>query len=272
MTKHLFNYCPVNLYENELKRQGKTLDDYIIRLKIDGIEQYIYQTDSMPKLYIEQTVGVHLRYWPYWIDFWLNKYDRTNKYFTNIKSQIEYFAGAKNTDEWLSAIKSNIHMALQEQPEYLVWHVAEANCEEIFTFNFNYNDKDVLKAASDVFNAVADEIPDNVTVLFENLWWPGLRLINPDDVSYFFNRIKHRNVGIMLDTGHLMNTNNSLSEEAAAVDYVCSVVKNLGTQSELIKGVHLSCSLSGQYQRSFPKSIPYSCDNRKIWQHITSID
>lgn len=272
MAKHLFNYCPMNLYEDKLKNSGKTLDDYIMKLKLDGIEQYVYELNRISKPYINQTVGVHLRYWPYWMDFWLDKNERMNKYFQDIKLKTEYFAGAKNTEEWISVIKANIHAALQAQPEYLVWHVAEATCEEAFTFKFNYSDREVLKAASDVFNAVADEIPDNIIVLFENLWWPGLKLINPYDVNYFFNRIKHKNIGIMLDTGHLMNTDNNLSDEDTAIDYVCSVIRNLGDQSTLIKGVHLSCSLSGAYQKTFPKSMPKDCDYSKIWKHITSID
>ena len=109
-------------------------------------------------------------------------------------------------------------------------------------------------------------------VLFENLWWPGLRLTDPRNVKYFFERIERKNVGIMLDTGHLMNTNPRLKTEAEAADYVCRVVDKLGSCAELIKGVHLSCSLSGQYQRSFERIAPANLDNSMIWQHVASID
>ena len=123
-----------------------------------------------------------------------------------------------------------------------------------------------------MFNSIADEIPENVTVLFENLWWPGLRLTDLRNVKYFFERIERKNVGIMLDTGHLMNTNPRLKTEAEAADYVCRVVDKLGSCAELIKGVHLSCSLSGQYQRSFERIAPANLDNSMIWQHVASID
>ena len=50
------------------------------------------------------------------------------------------------------------------------------------------------------------------------------------------------------------------------------VVDKLGPCAELIKGVHLSCSLSGQYQRSFTRCVPANLDNALIWQHVASID
>ena len=119
---------------------------------------------------------------------------------------------------------------------------------------------------------MADEIPANVTVLFENLWWPGLRLTDARKVKFFFERIERKNVGIMLDTGHLMNTNPRLRTEAEAADFVCRTVDKLGPYAELIKGVHLSCSLSGKYLRSFERKVPANLNAEAIWRHIAAID
>lgn len=145
-------------------------------------------------------------------------------------------------------------MALNLKPQYLVWHVSEANVQEIFTYNFYYNDRQVLLATSEVFNEVAKIIPDNVLILFENLWWPGLRLNSMENVVYFFEKLKHNNVGIMLDTGHLMNTNINLTSELEASIFIKDIVNNLGSFMSLIKGVHLNCSLSGQYQKNLLNS------------------
>ena len=41
MTKHLFNYCAIPWYEEELQKQGLTLNDYVQRLGVDGIEQFV---------------------------------------------------------------------------------------------------------------------------------------------------------------------------------------------------------------------------------------
>lgn len=77
-------------------------------------------------------------------------------------------------------------------PEYLVCHVSNCNLKEIFTFDFFYNDAQVIDASIEVFNAVSECIPDNVIVLFENLWWPGLRLIEPGIVDRFFCGLKNK--------------------------------------------------------------------------------
>ena len=244
MTKHLINYCPIDWYEDELKRKGMTLAGLVQQLGVDGIEQFVYRDPETFPDYKELTFGAHLNYWPYWMDFWLRK----------------------------AVIRRNICAAISQKPEYLVWHVAEADTETIFTFDFHYDDREVLAASADIFNAVADEIPANVTVLFENLWWPGLRLTDARKVKFFFERIERKNVGIMLDTGHLMNTNPRLRTEAEAADFVCRTVDKLGPYAELIKGVHLSCSLSGKYLRSFERKVPADLNAEAIWRHIAAID
>ena len=98
-------------------------------------------------------------------------------------------------------------------PEYLVWHVSNCNLKEIFTFDFFYNDAQVIDASIEVFNAVSECIPDNVIVLFENLWWPGLKMTDPELVRYFIENIEYKNKGIMLDTGHLLNTNLDINND-----------------------------------------------------------
>lgn len=272
MTKHLFNYCAIDWYEKELQANGLDLHKMIKDMGVDGIEQFVYSLESSVNQYKDITVGVHLNYWPYWMDFWLKKAKRLKQQFRNIRERNKYFKDAMSCDEWLSVIRRNIGAALAQNPEYLVWHVAEANNEEIFTYEFNYSDREVLTAAADVFNAVCDEIPAHVPVLFENLWWPGLRLTDVRNVKYFFDRLQCKNVGIMLDTGHLMNTNLRLRNEAEGADYICKVYEKLGDCKSLVKGVHLSCSLSGSYQRNLIHKVPDKITIEDVWKHIGAID
>lgn len=272
MTKHLFNYCAIPWYEEELAKNGLTLADYVKRLGVDGIEQFVYTLQEPQPSYKELTQGVHLNYWPYWMDFWLKKAKRLRQQFRNIRERTTYFKEARSCDEWLSVIRLNIGAAMTQAPHYLVWHVAEADNKTAFTYDFQYNDKEVLTEAANVFNAVADEIPADIPVLFENLWWPGLRLTDARKVKYFFERIERKNVGIMLDTGHLMNNNLRLRTEEDAADYVCRTVEKLGPYAELIKGVHLSCSLSGRYQTSFERKPLAKETPELVWKHIVSID
>ena len=270
--KHMFNYCAIDWYEDELKANNLDLHKMVQELGVDGIEQFVYGLDPVGNKYKDITVGVHLNYWPYWMDFWLKKAKRLKQQFRNIRERNKYFKDAMSCDEWLSVIRRNIGAALAQNPEYLVWHVAEANNEEAFTFEFNYSDREVLTAAADVFNSVCDEIPSHIPVLFENLWWPGLRLTDVRNVKYFFERLHRKNVGIMLDTGHLMNTNVRIKNETEGAEYVLKVYEKLGGCKSLVRGVHLSCSLSGVYQRSLSHQVPEKLDMETIWKHIGNID
>lgn len=272
MVKYLFNYPVIDWYEKELQLMGQSLGEYVASMKLDGIEQLIYDNNMILK-YKESTIGVHLEYWSYWIDFWWNNQQRLDYIFESNEEKKHYYK-AQNIYEWIEYIKKNITLALNLKPQYLVWHVSEANVQEIFTYNFYYNDRQVLLATSEVFNEVAKIIPDNVLILFENLWWLGLRLNSMENVVYFFEKLKHNNVGIMLDTGHLMNTNINLTSELEASIFIKDIVNNLGSFASLIKGVHLNCSLSGQYQKKFIEQQFKFCefDKHRLWEHITKID
>ena len=178
--KYLFNYPVIDWYEKELQLMGQSLGEYVASMKLDGIEQLIYDNNMILK-YKESTIGVHLEYWSYWIDFWWNNQQRLDYIFESNEEKKHYYK-AQNIYEWIEYIKKNITLALNLKPQYLVWHVSEANVQEIFTYNFYYNDRQVLLATSEVFNEVAKIIPDNVLILFENLWWPGLRLNSMENV------------------------------------------------------------------------------------------
>ena len=60
MTKHLINYCPIDWYEDELKRKGMTLAGLVQQLGVDGIEQFIYRDPEACPDYLELTFGAHL--------------------------------------------------------------------------------------------------------------------------------------------------------------------------------------------------------------------
>ena len=271
--KQLFNYCYIPEYNDDSLTTKEAKQSYLDNLNLAGVELFHYKKNAdVIAATVFPTVGVHLKYWPYWLDFWHGNKQYLRKQFASVEDLKTYFFGAANKEEWLNAIKENIKKALAAKPEYLVCHVSDADTENIFTFSFNHNDEEVITATAEVFNAVSDVIPRNVMVLFENLWWPGLRLTNKKIVDSFFSLLKRDNVGIMLDTGHLMNTNPALHNEEEAAAYLCQTIENLGTAKELIYGIHLSSSISGEYVGSFERSVPESLNPEKIMRHIAQID
>ncbi|MDO4177953.1 MAG: TIM barrel protein [Phascolarctobacterium sp.] len=270
--KQLFNYCPVHWYEKEMQSYPGGVDGYLQANKMDGLELYVYGTEGYPTDYSKQAVGTHLKFWPYWLDFWRGDKAALLHNFGSEQDVLDYYYGARDNGEWLAVMRKNVEASLLVKPKYFVWHVAHCDFDEIFTWNFKYTDAEVIDATIEIVNAIADSIPDDVTVLFENLWWPGLKLTDPSMVDRLFSGIKKNNVGIMLDTGHLMNTNINLTNEAEGVDYICSVAKQLGMYKNYIKGMHLSCSLSGAYLKAKSWDGKVEKTPAFMMHHITQID
>lgn len=233
------------------------------RLGLDGIENLIYGDEPSSNLFTSLTVGAHLRFWPRWMDFYLGNTKRYKKQFPDEKALTAYY-GASDTDGWLEEIRKNIRAALAEKPEYLVWHVADCTLEEAWTRQFYYTSKDVLRETAAIYNAVSEEVPETVEVLFENIFWPGLCRLLPSEIDYFFSLLKGSNVGLVLDTGHFMNTNPDLETEADGAEYICAMAEKLGSMKKLFRGMHLSCSLSGKYQKSCTAVPPENMDGETV--------
>lgn len=249
----------------------ESIQQVVNALGLDGIENLVYGEVPAAHPMKSLTVGCHLAYWPVWMNFYLRKKEWYEKDFPAAADRKQVFGG-DTVEAWLSKIKNNIHAALAEEPEYLVWHVADCRNPDIWTRQFQYTDLEILENTAEIYNQVAKEIPPHVWVLFENIFWPGLYQLDPREVDFFFSKLKGNRVGIMLDTGHLMNTNLDLKTEADGADYVCQVVQNLGTMKSLVKGIHLSCSLSAEYQKATWGKLPDMINPTVIGNHIMSID
>ncbi len=266
--KQTFNYCPVMNYPKELEAYPGGLHGFIDKHKLDGIELLVYDDKGYKENYIEETVGVHLEYWPIWLDFWRG--EEQDVFDPVIR---EYGIQEKTREEWLDKICGNLRAAAKLQPEYLVWHVSHSTIEETYTLNYHYSDDEVIDATLEVFSQVADSIPKDTYLLFENLWHSGLKLTNPRLVDKLLHgAVKYYDkVGLMLDTGHLMNSNMNLQNEQQGVQFVMDTVKALGSNAAAIQGMHLNCSLSGAYQKTLGRR-PEKWDIHSHMIHITSID
>ena len=97
-------------------------------------------------------------------------------------------------------------------------------------------------------------------------------MTDPALTEKFLTSLNFNNVGLMLDTGHLMNTNPDLQTEKEGVAYICKILKDLGELRNYVKGVHLSCSLSGDYQRKVPTLVPTLKNDARLLNHVCNID
>jgi len=271
MMKQLVNFSNYPSDLDLIQNDPTVLQSFLQQHQLDGIEMMLCSPCSESFRQKNWLCGVHLRYWPCWLDFWRDNRDELLRQFGD-DQQINNYYGAKNRDGWLDICRTNIQDAHDAGARYIVYHVSHARVSEVFNRNFAATNDEVIDAAIEVINELSPSIPADMALLFENLWWPGLTLQDKRLTARLFNRVNHENIGIMLDTGHLMNTNSALRTEEEGIDYVLQTIRNLAPYDELIRGIHLHKSLSGSYvEQSLQKTNPVY-DPFSIMQHIMRID
>ena len=234
--------------ENLLENSSDTLAEILHTHMLDGIEFMLcapWDRTMFPADYIK---GVHLLFWPTWVDFWRGNRTALIEEFGSEENVRAYY-GSLDVADWVERWKENLRQAAECQPQYLVLHVAHNRTSEMYTRAFAATDEDVIRATIELVNEIACEIPEGCRLLFENLWWPGLTFCQPHLAAMLLEEVNYPAVGFMLDTGHLMNTNLALRSEAEGAAYVTKIYRALGAAGKYVYGIHLHQSLSGSYTR-----------------------
>ena len=135
----------------------------------------------------------------------------------------------------------------------------------------------MLDASIELINELLKDSPTEIDFLVENLWWAGFRFTEPQKTKYLLNGISYKRKGIMLDTGHLMNTNLNLRDEEEGIDYILQMLEHHGEYSDYVKGLHLNKSLSGEYVKQTIGKLPIPSGDYferfgKSYSHILQID
>lgn len=267
---NLSNYaCDNELMENSPERLQAFLD----RHKLDGLEMMFCGPWDKQFHKPEWLHGCHLRFWPWWLDFWRGNQTALLEQF-GTQENINQCYGGPNREDWLAVYRDNIRAAVAARMKYMVFHVSHARLRELFNWRFTADSAEVIEATIEVVNALAPDIPQGTTLLFENLWWPGLTLTDSKLAVRLLDGVKYDNIGIMLDTGHLMNTNPDLTSEQEGVEYILAQIKNLGTYRQYIRGIHLHKSLSGKYLRYSQSARGLKADYTldEVMEHVLKID
>ena len=245
--------------ENLLQNRADTLPTILRVHELDGIEFMLcapWDSAMYPLAYIK---GVHLLFWPTWLDFWHGDRAALIEEFGSEENVRAYY-GSLDVADWVERWKENLRRAAECQPQYLVLHVAHNRTSEMYTRAFAATDEEVIRATIELVNEIACEIPEGCKLLFENLWWPGLTLCQPHLAAMLLEEVNYPAVGFMLDTGHLMNTNFDLRSEADGAAYVTKIYRNLGAVGKYVYGLHLHQSRSGSYVREMMRCHAGACD------------
>lgn len=173
---------------------------------LSGIE--LLPVGQIPASLKEYIVGVHLPFQPVWLPFWFGDKEYLHQIFPG-EENLERFFGGPRQEDFIERVASWLEAALSLRPEYVVIHASHCGTEEVFSLNFRYDKKTVLSAVAELLNKALVRIKARgwPQFLFENLWWPGLQLMEDWEIEYFFSRldIPTNKLGLVLDTGHLLN-------------------------------------------------------------------
>lgn len=273
--QQLVNFSNVEYEINQiLSGDVQKLEKLFSAYSLDGMELTLYD-DWDEKLYPPSWMkGVHLRFWPNWMDFWRDDYTALTLEFGGETAYQSVYGVTK--EAWIYKWKQHIHQAVSTGAGYVVFHVSNARTSELYNREYRYTSEDVINATIELVNIITEELPEGTALLYENLWWPGLTFCRPDLAEKLIRETKHHNTGFMLDTGHLMNTNWELRNEQEAQEYIFQVVDNLGVLAEKIQGVHLHKSFSGDFVRQVQEKYKGKSTNPLKWEdtfaYIAKVD
>lgn len=268
-------------YEGHIRDRFKgdynNIRNFLKRNNMDGIEliQYgFWHKDDIPK---ELITGLHLRFYPIWYDFWKGNTEKLLKKMQS-RENIEMLYGGKDRNCIIEHYKRELDVANEIGVEYVVLHVCHVDLLECYSYEFEYNDEEIVESYIELINEVFDNNKYKFKLLLENVWWPGLTFKSKDIMKKLLKEIKYDNVGFMLDTGHMINSNLDIKDSDEAIEYILDVIDDLGNIKEYIQGIHLNYSLSGEYVKGII-SQNMSLDKYDYWKvymdvynHISKID
>lgn len=258
---------------DELK---KSMDKYSSKYGFDGYEliKYTNSDEGHLKGYFK---GYHIRFFPSWMEFYKEDFSSLYEELKDKKYFKALCGGENSKSELVNYLKNELEIAKKLEVEYIVFHACNIKILESLTYIFRYSDLEVLENVVKIINEIFENKDYKFELLFENLWWPGLRLTNKEEMEYLLKNINYKNIGFILDTGHMINNNIEIKNSKEAVDYIRKNLDNLGEYKKYIYGMHLNYSLSGQYVKTaIEKNRKIDLDihecMKNIYEHINRID
>lgn len=219
------------------------------------------RVNSAPQIAAEMIRGVHMIFYPIWLDFWNGDEQRLAAEFGSRETWEGFYMG-RDREALIAQFEADLEYAQRAGAEYVVFHVSDVTIQGVFTHEHTHTDEDVAAAAVELINRLLDGKNYDFWFLMENLWWPGLTMTKPDVTKQLLDGVRYSKKGIMLDLGHLMCSNMELATEDEAIDYVlemvrahaCVMTEDCSDQpgrplSHFIRGIHAHQSVTGEFAK-----------------------
>lgn len=254
----------------------RMMEKYQKKYNFDGFEIIKFDLEKDSSKLKDKIIGYHMRFFPMWLDIYLGKYNMIKEKFSD-KMDRFYWCGGDTKEDVITYYKKDLQRAKELGVEYVVFHACYVDDDGSLTYQFPYTDKEVLEGVVSLINDVFKNEDFQFTLLLENLWWAGLKLNSKSEMKLLLNKIEYKNIGFILDTSHMLNTNFNLKNLDEGIDYIIENIDKMEELKKYIYGVHLSWSLSGDYVSKMIKKHRKSQKERekakkKIYEYVGQID
>lgn len=263
--KHLFNH---SVY-SEISDLTQYIGD-------DGIE-LLTDYEPVPKAFLDCT-SVHL---PYAID-WYGRWTGKRKVSEDVAPHmVKFIYYGSDRDEIVSNVRKSIEVASAVHPAYGVLHACSANFDELYAREYSDKDIEVVSALCEIMNSAVSGFKGGeppFTIAFENLWWPGLRMLDASGFRYLEQHLEFDNWGLCLDTGHLLVATKESSSQAKAVEILHRKVDSYPNEMlDRIIAMHLHVNTSAEYIASYVPDPEFGSKGHmarysSAYRHVTSMD
>ena len=224
-------------------------------LGLDGVEG-IWGGEDIPADFPRGLLtGYHLTFFPDWLDFYREDEAALCRKFGSLDA-VRAFYGGYGAKTLMQLYRDDLARARSLGTKYVVFHVSDVSIEEGYTYRRLHTDEEVIDAAAETINRLLDGVPPAFDFLVENQWWAGFTFTEPDKTRRLLDAIEYPRKGVLLDTGHLMNTNPRIRTQADGLRHLHEMLDRHGALCEAIRGVHLHQSLSGRYVRAHTGVLP----------------
>ncbi|MGL4361794.1 MAG: TIM barrel protein [Cellulosilyticaceae bacterium] len=242
----LFHMSTIRKYLEWFEDDWEKIGAFVEKHNMAGIELGLTADYDYTKIPEGIVKGVHLSFYPMWLDFWNGDIEILKNILGNEQAIIDYY-GDVNRQVMIDSYREQYNKVKALGAEYMVFHVSHVRLEDSFTWKFDYTDEMVIDATIELLNEAFPVEEDGPKLLFENLWWPGLTFERPEIAKRLIDGVKYPNKGFVMDISHLTLMNSEIKNEEDCYKYVKHIVEELGDLSTLIDVVHLNKTLPRNY-------------------------
>ena len=268
---------PLSTYSLQQYGSWKEVRKRVKELGLNGLEVIADPDNLADDIPLSLVKGYHMTFYVDWLDFWRQDEAALMHKFGSWETVDEVYRGTKPED-LLRHFQEDLALGIRLKAPYMVFHVSDVSLEEGYTYRWLHTDQEVLDGAIEFINLLLEGVEPTFDFLVENQWWPGFTFTDPEKTEYLLSHIHYPRVGIMLDTGHLMNTNWGIGSQREGIRYILDMIEKHGELAKSICGLHFHQSVSGAYCRKnvgrLPEGFPldYNDEFGRNYSHILQID